>query len=151
MTDVDFLVQRARKQAALAEAGLLEKLPLQRLRGFVDHTLLKPGYTDEEIIRLCKEASFFGFASVCVPLLATPLAKKCLRNTGIHVITAAGFPLGASPISTKLEEIRFALEQGVHEIDVIPHISNIKEGRKKEFQKGKSLMFLHLSLTPQSR
>ena len=134
MTDVDLLAQRARKQAALAEAGLLKKPPLQELRSFVDHTLLKPGYSDENIISLCKEAISFGFASVCLPSLAVPLAVECLAGTKVRVTAAVGFPFGASPIATKISEILFALERGAHEIDVVLHLSNIKGNRKRELQ-----------------
>ncbi len=134
MTDVDLLAQRARKQAALAEAGLLKKPPLQELRGFVDHTLLKPGYSDEDIISFCKEAVSFGFASVCLPSLAVPLAVQCLAGTEVRVTAAVGFPFGASPIATKISEILFALERGAHEIDVVLHLSNIKGNRKRELQ-----------------
>lgn len=140
MTDVDLLIQRARKQAALAEAGLLKKPPLRDLRGFVDHTLLKPGYSDEDIISLCKEAASFGFASVCIPSLAVPLAAKCLANTEVSITAVVGLPFGASPVSTKVNEILFALERGAHGIDAVLHISNIKGDRKKELQEELSIL-----------
>jgi len=134
MTDVDLLTQKAKKQAALAEAGLLPKPPFETLRSLVDHTLLKPGYTDEEIVNLCHEAKHFGFPSVCVPSLAVSLARRCLADTDLRIVAAIGFPLGTSPISTKMDEIAFALAQGAHEIEAVPHLSYLRNGRKAEFQ-----------------
>jgi deoxyribose-phosphate aldolase len=134
MTDVDLLTQKARKQAALAEAGLLKKPPLQTLRSFVDHTLLLPGYSEKDIHALCEEAATFGFASVCIPSLAVPLAREHLAHTNIRIGAMVSLPLGTSPISTKLDEITFALEHGAQEIHVMPHLSNIRNGQKEKLQ-----------------
>ena len=66
------------------------------LAGLIDHTLLKPEASGDEIRKLCQEAAHFGFASVCVNPWNVPLAAEMLKGTKVKVCTVVGFPLGAT-------------------------------------------------------
>jgi deoxyribose-phosphate aldolase len=96
--------------------------------GIIDHTLLKPDATRADIVRVCREARQFGFASVCVnpywvPLVASELAGSCVK-----VCTVAGFPLGASSASVKCAEAEEALRQGAHEVDMVINVGALRSG-----------------------
>jgi len=100
----------------------------QNLAGYIDHTILKPEATGEDIVRLCREAAEFGFAAVCINPLFVPLAAGWLAGTKVKVCTVIGFPLGANATGTKVYEAGLALAQGAREIDMVARIGTIKEG-----------------------
>ncbi len=96
------------------------------IAGYIDHTLLKPDATPEEIAKLCKEAREFHFAAVCVN---PPFVKQCaelLRGSGVQVATVVGFPLGAHTTATKVFETEQALVDGATEIDMVIHVGELK-------------------------
>jgi deoxyribose-phosphate aldolase len=93
---------------------------------FIDHTLLKPDATKEQIIKLCDEAKTYEFMSVCVNSYYVPLCSKLLNKSGVKVCTVVGFPLGASPQIVKETETKWALEQGAQEIDMVMNIGAAK-------------------------
>ena len=119
MTDIELLSGRARLKAAKAEAGFFEHPPEDRIRRSIDHTLLSAGTTADDVAILCDEAVRFGFASVCVPLNCVTDARRSLSGTEVKVSSVASFPLGASPIPVKTAEVRWALENGAEEMDVV--------------------------------
>ena len=125
-TDIELLSKRARIKAAKAEAGFFERPSQERIRKAIDHTLLAAGTTANEISVLCEEAVRFGFASVCIPPLFVPEAARILSGTDVKVSTVAGFPLGASPLSIKTAEVRWAIENGAHEVDVVVCLPAVK-------------------------
>lgn len=98
------------------------------LAQMIDHTLLKPEATKEEIERLCAEAKRYGFASVCVNPSYVGLCAQVLRNTGVNVCTVIGFPLGATSSETKAFEARQAIKDGAREIDTVINIGMLKSG-----------------------
>ena len=76
-----------------------------RVREFaktVDHTLLRPEATEQEIVRLCKEASHYHFAAVCIPPSYVPLAARELRRADVKVATVISFPFGYEPTAVKI-------------------------------------------------
>ena len=85
----------------------------------IDHTLLKPEATANQVARHCEEAARDGFASVCVNPIWVPLAAATLRGSGVRVCTVAGFPLGATPAKQKAGESASALEDGADEVDTV--------------------------------
>ena len=93
---------------------------------YIDHTLLKPTTTLQEIENLCKEALQFGFAAVCVPPPFVKKAKEFTNNSAIKVATVIGFPLGYSAIEAKVAEIVLAMVDGADELDMVINISAIK-------------------------
>jgi deoxyribose-phosphate aldolase len=96
---------------------------------YIDHTLLKPEATPEEIEKLCREARENGFAAVCVN---PPFVKQCaelLRGSGVAVATVVGFPLGAHTTATKVFETEQALVDGATEIDMVINVGALKARR----------------------
>ena len=95
---------------------------------FIDHTNLSPIANKEDIIRLCREAVSYNFASVCILPYHVHLAVKELQGTNIMVCTVVGFPLGGQDSRAKAYEARLAAEQGAAEIDMVINLSALKSG-----------------------
>ena len=93
----------------------------------IDHTLLKQDASTEAIVKLCKEAKEFHFASVCVNPGFVPLAAKELKGTDVKVCTVVGFPLGATLPESKAYEAKLAIEKGATEVDMVLNDSMAKE------------------------
>ncbi len=99
----------------------------QELFSYVDHTLLKPEATPEQIAALCAEAAEHGTASVCVNGSYVVLAKKLLDGKA-KVCAVIGFPLGAMSTAAKAFEAAEAIRDGADEIDMVIHIGQLKAG-----------------------
>jgi deoxyribose-phosphate aldolase len=101
--------------------------PAQRgIGAFIDHTLLKPEATRDEVVKLCEEARKHRFASVCVNTTWVPLCKALLAGSDVMVCAVVGFPLGAMSPSAKAYEAREAMRQGAREIDMVINIGALK-------------------------
>jgi deoxyribose-phosphate aldolase len=100
----------------------------QQIAQLIDHTLLKPEATREEISKVCEEALKYGFASVCVNPWNVPQAAELLRGSVVKVCTVAGFPLGATVPEVKAFEAQQSLERGAQEIDMVINIGALKSG-----------------------
>lgn len=96
------------------------------LASLIDHTLLKPDATKEEVEQLCREAAQFCFASVCVNPNWVALCREMLRGSGVKVCTVIGFPLGAHLPDIKAYETKRAIEQGAEEVDMVINIGALK-------------------------
>ncbi len=94
---------------------------------YIDHTNLRPDAIESDIIKLCKEALTFKFASVCINPLHVPLAVSILQNEKIKVSTVVGFPLGATSSEMKFAESRFLTHQGAEELDMVINIGALKQ------------------------
>jgi deoxyribose-phosphate aldolase len=94
----------------------------------VDHTLLKPEATDEDIKKLCEEAATYRFASVCVNPTWVRVAACNLQGTGVPVCTVIGFPLGATVADVKAYEARRAILDGAKEVDMVINVGALKSG-----------------------
>ncbi len=92
----------------------------------IDHTLLKPDATAEEIAQLCREAREYHFASVCVNSGWVPLAADLLKGSDVAVCTVVGFPLGASLPEVKAYEAQLAIQNGASEVDMVQNIGYLK-------------------------
>ena len=99
--------------------------PIARM---IDHTLLKPNATQEEVGKLCEEARKFCFASVCINPSYVPLAAQLLRGSGVKVCTVIGFPLGSTTPTVKAIEARDAIANGADEIDMVLNVGAMKSG-----------------------
>ncbi len=99
------------------------------LAKYIDHTLLKPDATAEDIDQLCDEASQYGFASVCVNPAWVKRASQRLRGTGVRVASVVGFPFGATLPEIKSMEARRVLRDGAREIDMVMNIGALKSGQ----------------------
>jgi len=100
----------------------------QQTARYVDHTLLKPNATQEEIAKLCEEARAYCFASVCVNPSYVSLAAQLLRGSGVKVCTVVGFPLGSTTPTVKAIEARDAIANGADEIDMVINVGALKSG-----------------------
>ena len=98
------------------------------LASMIDHTLLKPDATPDQIAQLCFEARKYGFASVCVNPGHVKLCADLLRGSNVKVCTVIGFPLGATSPETKVYETETALRDGATEIDMVINIGALKGG-----------------------
>jgi len=96
------------------------------LAGMIDHTLLKPDATPDQIAQLCFEARKHGFASVCINPSWVPLCAQLLQGSQVKVCTVIGFPLGATAPEVKTFETRNAIDQGATEIDMVVNIGALK-------------------------
>lgn len=92
----------------------------------IDHTLLKPDATPEELKRICDEARQHHFATVCVNSSNVGLAAQYLKGSDVKPIAVVGFPLGASASATKAFEAREAVRVGAQEIDMVINIGALK-------------------------
>ncbi|MCA9245248.1 MAG: deoxyribose-phosphate aldolase [Phycisphaerales bacterium] len=98
------------------------------LSKYIDHTLLKPDATRDQIRKLCAEAKEFRFASVCVNPNWAREAAEALRGTDVKVCTVVGFPLGAHLPEIKATEARRAIRDGAREIDMVINVGALKSG-----------------------
>jgi len=107
-------------------AGLGATPPSQGVAALIDHTLLKPEATPDQIAQLCYEARKHGFASVCVNPTHVGLCAQLLHGSPVKVCTVIGFPLGATSPETKAFETQQAIDEGASEIDMVINIGAIK-------------------------
>lgn len=114
-----------------AGIGVGESISDTSLARMIDHTLLKPEATEEEIIQLCAEAKQYDFASVCINPCYVSLCSDILKNTNVKVCSVIGFPLGANKTETKRFEAEKALDEGAKEIDMVINVGKLKGGDYK--------------------
>lgn len=101
---------------------------MNAIRTYIDHTLLKPNATPEQIRQLCAEADENGFASVCVNPAYVPLAAQLLKDSAVRVCTVIGFPLGMNATAIKAAEARQAVLDGADELDMVIQVGQLKSG-----------------------
>jgi deoxyribose-phosphate aldolase len=94
----------------------------------IDHTLLKPDATRTDIEQLCREATDYAFATVCVNPTWVATCARVLRGTSVLVTSVVGFPLGATTPDVKHYETRRAIFDGAREIDMVINIGALKSG-----------------------
>lgn len=94
---------------------------------YIDHTLLKPDATREELIKLCEEASENEFYSVCINPSNISESKKLLEGTNVKICTVIGFPLGQMTTEAKSFETKEAIFLGADEIDMVINVGRLKD------------------------
>jgi|WetSurMetagenome_2_1015567.scaffolds.fasta_scaffold82629_2 deoxyribose-phosphate aldolase len=99
-----------------------------KLAQVIDHALLKPEATIQEIENLCAEAKHYGFASVCINPTYVKLCADLLRGSGVKVGTVVGFPFGATSSAAKAFETERAIKHGAHEVDMVINVGMLKSG-----------------------
>jgi deoxyribose-phosphate aldolase len=120
---VELIVQAGAERIA---SGLGATPAHPSLASMIDHTLLKPDATQDQIAQLCYEARKYGFAAVCVNPTHVRLAAQLLHGSSVAVCTVVGFPLGATPPEVKAYEAQVAIDQGATEIDMVINIGALK-------------------------
>ncbi len=96
------------------------------LNNYLEHTILKPDTTIQEVEQLCKDAIQYQFAGVCVPSYFLETAVELLQDTGIDIVTVIGFPYGYNSLMSKFEEAEDAINRGAHHLDMVINIAAVK-------------------------
>ena len=102
-----------------------------QLASFIDHTLLKPDATTEQIEKLCAEAREHKFFSVCVNGSRVAEARHFLEGSDVKVASVVGFPLGAMSTDAKRFETEATIDDGAQEIDLVLNVGRLKDGEDK--------------------
>ena len=125
----------ARNTKAIIAAGADRVSASERLTkidpaiaALIDHTILKPEATRDDVVKICREARQYGFASVCVNPYWVPLVRAQLAGSTVKVCTVVGFPLGATSTEAKVAETAAALCAGAEEIDMVINIGALRSG-----------------------
>ena len=100
-----------------------------KLSNLIEHTLLKPDANLIQIKKLCDEAIENNFVGVCLPPFYVPDAKIFLAESTVSLVTVVGFPMGYTAISSKVEEVKRAIDEGADEIDMVTNICALKDGK----------------------
>jgi len=93
---------------------------------YIDHTLLKPDATKEQLRKLCEEARQYNFYSVCVNSANVRYCRTLLTGSQTKVVAVVGFPLGAASAAAKAAEAREAIREGAEEVDMVINIGELK-------------------------
>jgi deoxyribose-phosphate aldolase len=107
---------------------------LTEIASLIDHTILKPEATGDDIRRVCREALEYGFASVCINPYWLPLVAAELAGSSVKVCTVVGFPLGATTTASKVFETKDAIRSGAQEIDMVLNIGALRSGDRETVQ-----------------
>lgn len=108
---------------------------METLARYIDHTLLAADATEDMIVKLCKEAKEYKFASVCVNSCHVALASRLLKDSDVNVCTVVGFPLGAMSTKAKAYEASLAVVEGATEVDMVINIGALKDKRYDDVEK----------------
>jgi deoxyribose-phosphate aldolase len=98
------------------------------IASMIDHTILKPEATRADVVKVCREARQYNFASVCVNPYWVPLVKAELSGSPVKVCTVVGFPLGATSTEAKVAETVAAIRAGAQEIDMVINVGALRSG-----------------------
>lgn len=105
------------------------------IASIIDHTLLKPDATEEDIRKVCEEALTYSFASVCINPFWVKLVSRLLQNSTVKTCTVIGFPLGANTPEVKAFETKNAVMNGAEEVDMVINIGALKSGKYQEVKR----------------
>lgn len=101
---------------------------MNNLASYIEQTYLKPDFTDQTLYTLIEQSEKYGFRGICIPPFWVKKASRELGSKPIELVTVVGFPLGYNRTETKLEETRFAINDGATEIDLVINLSAFKAG-----------------------
>lgn len=110
-------------------------LPEIDIAPFIDHALLSPTATPDQVERWCEEADRFGFAAVCVQPVYVQQVANLLHNKRPRVCSVIGFPYGATTSTVKLYEAQEAVENGATELDVVINLGWLKAGKTNDLHR----------------
>jgi len=114
---------------------MLTPYPEIDIAPLIDHALLNPTATPEQVVRWCEEADRFQFAAVCVYPAYVRQAAELLKGRNPKVCTVIGFPSGATTTAVKLYEAQEAVENGATELDVVINLGLLKVGKTEELHR----------------
>ncbi len=105
-----------------------------QLAKVIDHSLLRPELTEEDVIEGCKIAAKYHTATVCVKPCHVTLAVEALKGTDVKVSTVVGFPHGSNLTAIKVAEAQAAMDQGAVELDMVLNIGQLRSGKPEYVQ-----------------
>lgn len=108
---------------------------MQNINRLIDHTILKPEASIDDIRKLCIEAKEYNFYSVCVNSAYVNVAYNFLLHSNVKVCSVVGFPLGAMIKEAKAYESKFAIDSGADEIDMVMNIGLLKSNKIDLFER----------------
>jgi|LSQX01.1.fsa_nt_gb deoxyribose-phosphate aldolase len=130
--DVARIAERVKQivggQAGGGGGAAVANLSPAQLARMIDHTILKPEATQDDVKKLCEEALKHNFFSCCVNSSWVRYAAQILRGSSVKVCAVVGFPLGAAPPEIKALEARRAIREGAREIDMVINVGLVKSG-----------------------
>jgi deoxyribose-phosphate aldolase len=103
-----------------------------QLAGMIDHSLLRPQSTRDELKKLCAEAVQFEFKAVCINPVHVGDAASFLKGSGVLICSVVGFPFGTHPARVKAAETKEVIKLGAREVDMVIRMGALKEGRNHE-------------------
>ncbi|MBT2565630.1 deoxyribose-phosphate aldolase [Arthrobacter sp. ISL-85] len=115
---------------ATVHAGTADPAGPANIASYIDHTWLKPEASEADVLKVCAEASEYGFKSVCVNPIWVKTVSTALRGSGVLTCSVVGFPLGATPTDVKSFEARGAVLDGAQEVDMVINIAAARAGDK---------------------
>lgn len=104
---------------------------MENLNKYIEHTLLKPDATKEELKKLLDEASENKFLGICINPCNISFSKEYLKNLDVKIVTVVGFPLGSNKYEAKAYETKLAVQDGADEIDMVMNVGLLKD---KDYQ-----------------
>jgi deoxyribose-phosphate aldolase len=116
------------KENAMIPTLNVENLTFEQLAKAIDHSLLKPELTEDDIVAGCELARRYNVASVCVKPYHVALAARLLEGSDVKVGTVVGFPHGSHTTATKVFEAQDALANGAEELDMVINIGALRSG-----------------------
>ena len=102
---------------------------IKELASLIDHTLLKPNASEDEVTQICREAINYGFWSVCVNPNYVSFASHLVSDKNVRVCSVVGFPFGANTKEVKIHEAKNAIQDGANEIDMVINLGALKSGK----------------------
>jgi deoxyribose-phosphate aldolase len=124
--DLNNLISDFIQSSAVAPKAPTPSIDIKNIHEYIDHTLLKPEATIDQIEKLCLEVKEFGFKSACVQPYYVQQASQILKGSQSFAITVVGFPLGANITEVKVQESKLALANSAKEIDMVINLSALK-------------------------
>ena len=118
--------RRVNPAMARRNAAKEKEAPSLEIAALIDHTLLKPDATKEDIRKVCEEARSYNFATVCVNSANVRFVSALLEGSSVKPIAVVGFPLGAQTPNAKAYETREAVRNGAKEIDMVINVGALK-------------------------
>jgi deoxyribose-phosphate aldolase len=124
----DEVLRELSRRSAGGRADIVGEISPAALAPMIDHTILKPDVTRDQVVQLCREALQHGFAAVCVNPVWVKLCADILKGSAVKTCTVIGFPLGASMTDVKAYEARRAIQDGATEVDMVINVGALKGG-----------------------
>lgn len=101
----------------------------EQLAKVIDHSLLRPELTEEDVLAGCELADRYHTATVCVKPCHVKLAAEALKDSDVLVSTVIGFPHGSNLTETKVAEAQHAMDDGAVELDMVLNIGQLRSGK----------------------